>query len=269
MRFLQPRRRRIVRPSSLAVGAAIVVALLIAVVQPRWLDVVFLEASGGMFPANAALTESADDLRTRFLSKHELEAENRALREENARLAIRAALYNELAAERDRLFERFGREPSASGVLARVIAAPSRSPYDVFLVDAGSADGVAEGDEAWFDTTLMLGTVESMSPHAARVRLFSSPGVESAVSVGTSTALFVATGLGGGVFELRIPKDISIEVGDALLLPGEGHGALGFVREVVAHDADSFQTVRAALSVNLFETREVVIRKSGDQDVRM
>lgn len=264
MRFLQPRRHRTFRPSYLATAGAIFLALLIVVVQPHWLDVLFLEASGGMFAANAAITEGAHGVRTRLLSKQELEAENEALREENTRLTIRAALYDEVAAERDRLFERFGRESSVPGVLARVIAAPSRSPYDVFLIDAGSADGITAGDEAWFDTTIMLGVVESVSPHAARVRLFSSPGIENSVSVGaTSTALFTATGFGGGAFELSVPKDIVIEKDDALLLPGEGHGVLGFVHEVVAHDTDSFQTVRAALPINLFETREVIIRPIG------
>ncbi len=270
MRFLQPRRHRTFRPSYLATALAVFAALLIAIIQPHWLDVLFLEASGGMFSASAAITDSADGVRTRLTSKRELEAENDALREENIRLTLRAALYEELKAERDRLYDRFGRSTSTAGVLARIIAAPSRSPYDVVLIDAGSSDGIAVGDEAWFDITLMLGTVESVSPHAARIRLFSSPGVETHVSVsGTSTALFTATGVGGGAFELSIPKDIVVEKESALLLPGEGHGALGFIKEITVHDTDSFQTVRAILPINLFEAREVVIRKQGYEDTRI
>jgi cell shape-determining protein MreC len=198
------------------------------------------------------------------MSKQDLATENQVLREENTRLAVRAALYDEVIAERDRIFERFGRDPMMTGVLTRVVAAPSRSPYDVILIDAGTDDGISEGDEAWFDTTLMLGTVESVSSNAARVRLFSSPGVETPVIVGTSTeALFTAIGSGGGAFEVSIPKDIPVTVGDALMLPTEGHGTLGFVREVTSHDTDSFQTVRVILPINLFETREVLIRPVG------
>lgn len=261
MRFLQPRRHRTFRPSYLATALAVVGALLIAVVQPHWLDVLFLEASGGMFSASAAITDGADGVRTRLTSKRELEAENDTLREENIRLTLRAALFDEVIVERDRLYARFGQEPSVPGVLARIIAAPSRSPYDVLLIDAGSSDGIAVGDEAWFDITLMLGTVESVSPHAARVRLFSSPGMETHVSVsGTSTGLFTAMGVGGGAFELSIPKDIAVEKEGALILPSEGHGALGFIKEITTHDTDSFQTVRAILPINLFETRELVIR---------
>ena len=264
MHFLLPRRHRTFRPSYLATAAAIVAAVLIAIVQPHWLDVLFLQASGGMFAVRAELVQGADGVQARLMSKQDLAEENQMLHDENARLAVRAALYDEVIAERDRIFQRFGRDPMMTGVLARIIAAPSRSPYDVILIDAGADDGIAEGDEAWFDTTLMLGTVESVSSHAARVRLFSSPSIETPVIVGTSTeALFTAVGFGGGAFEVSIPKDIPVMVGDALMLPSEGHGTLGFVREVVAHDADSFQTVRAILPINLFETREVLIRSTG------
>ncbi len=264
MRFLQPRRHRTFRPSYLATAVAIIAAVLIAIVQPHWLDVLFLEASGGMFAVHATLVEGAEGVQARLMSKQDLAAENQALHDENTRLAVRAALYDEVIDERNRIYERFGRDTATTGILARIVAAPSRSPYDVVLIDAGANDEIEVGDEVWFDTTLMLGTVEGVSSHTARARLFSSPGTETQVTVGTTTeALFTALGSGGGAFEVSVPKDISVAVGDALMLPSEGHGALGFVREVVAHDADSFQTVRATLPVNLFETREVLIRPTG------
>lgn len=263
MRSLQPRRHRTFRPSYLATAAAIVVAFLIAVIQPHWLDAFFLEASDGMFAVRAALVESTDGVHARLMSKQDLAAENQALRDQNARLTVRAALYDEAVAERDRIYERFGRDVATSGTLARIIAAPSRSPYDVIIIDAGSSEGIKTGDEAWFDATLMLGTVESASEHAARVRLFSSPGIETGVQIGTTTtAIFAAVGSGGGSFEVSVPKDIPVDIGDALMMPNEGHGALGFVRETLAHDADSFQTVRAVLPINLFEAREVLIRST-------
>jgi|GEM_PF-3453982 len=264
MHFLLPRRHRTFRPSYLATTVAIIAAVLIAIVQPHWLDALFLQASGGMFAVHAELVQGSDGVQARLMSKQDFATENQMLREENTRLAVRATLYDEVIAERDRIFQRFGRDPLMTGVLARVVAAPSRSPYDVILIDVGTDDGISEGDEAWFDTTLMLGTVESVSSDAARVRLFSSPGVETPVMAGTSTeALFTAIGSGGGAFEVSIPKDIPVTVGDALMLPTEGHGTLGFVREVTSHDTDSFQTVRAILPINLFETREVLIRSVG------
>lgn len=270
MHFLQQRRQRTVRPSFLATVVAIVIALVVAVIQPHWLDVLFLEASGGLFSVRAALLEETEGMEARLMSKQELLAKNQSLSDENARLRVRAALYDEVVNERDRLYERFAVESTTPGKLAHVIAAPSRSPYDVILVDVGSDDGIGVGDEAWFDTTLMLGTVESTSASVSRVRLFSSPGVETAVTVGTTTeALLSAVGAGGGAFEMDIPKDIVVAPNDALMLPYAGHGTVGFVREVTANDADSFQTVRAILPINLFESREVMIKKQGDNDTRV
>lgn len=246
-------------------GGGIVCCVALALWSPQWLDRMSIRVAVSSGFIRTAIADSADTVRTGMMTVSDVVDELRRVREENAALRIRAALYDEMRAERDRLYQRFGRTSETQGVIAHVLVSPARSPYDTFIIDAGSAHGIAVGNEVMFDTTLSIGVVEEVGAQGARVRLFSSPGVENQVSIGTSTAHMTAVGRGGGSFELEVPKDITVNVDDALMLAGAQRGALGFVRSVESRDADAFQTVYAASPINLFETREVLIITSTQQ----
>lgn len=259
MRSLQQRRRSSFGLGRIAAIIGVCCILGLVVVRPVWLERLFIETAVSSSFIREALADTADGVRTGMMSVQEVVDEIVRVREENTQLRLRAALYDEMRAERDRLYSRFGRDVELRGVLGHVLASPARSPYDTFILDIGSADGVSTGDAVLFDSTLSVGVIESTSQHGARVRLFSSPAYESQVSIGTSTALVTAVGRGGGSFELRVPKDLPVAVDDALMLVGAQRGALGFVQSVEARDADSFQTVYATSPINLFETREVLV----------
>lgn len=258
MRSLQPRRRGI-RPQWIATLAGVCCLVALIAVRPAWLERLFIDTTISSSFVRRALADTADSVRVGMMTVQDVVDEIARVREENAELRLRAALYNEMRAERDRLYARFGRDETPLGVLAHVVASPARSPYDTLILDAGAAHGVSTGDEVLFDTTLSVGVIESVSERGSRVRLFSSPGYESQVSIGTSTALVTAVGRGGGSFELQIPKDMPVHLDDALMLVGAHRGALGFVRNIEARDADAFQTVLATSPINLFETREVLV----------
>lgn len=262
MHSLQQHRRRPRGTYRIGIGLLIGCALLVAFTRPAWLERFFLDTLVSTSFVREVVADTADDVRVGMMSMRDVVDEIRALRGENAALRVRAALYDDVVADRNRLYQRFGWDMAVVGTIAHVVAAPTRSPYDTFVLDRGSTAGVREGDIVWFDHTIALGKVEQVSDAASRVRLFSSPGYEQYVSVGTSSAMVSAVGRGGGSFELTVPKDIPVALDEPLYSIDVTLGVLGFVRDIKARDADSFQTVYAASPINLFETREVFIRRS-------
>jgi rod shape-determining protein MreC len=236
-------------------------AIIISAASPLWLQTGLLSVSVPLWKIRTALAQGVVAARERLLTRDELETENARLREENARLTIRGALHDELTAEVLRLESLLRRRPSENAyVLARVLASPNASPYDSFLVDAGAVDGITVGDYVVFDGTVAVGTIDAVTTDAARATLFSSPGLAHEVYIGTSSARVQAIGQGGGIFVIKTPKDLTIGPSDAVVLAG-GIQAIAFVRSIEANESDAFQTVRAVMPVNLFEAREVFIRR--------
>jgi cell shape-determining protein MreC len=261
-RFLQPHRSSRRFPVSPAQVLCVVAALVIAGASPLWLQRGLLAATTPLWMMRTALAQGVNEVAGRLMSRDELEAENERLQKENAELRIKGALYDELIGNVEHLEALLGRNAQGAGnILAHVLASPSASPHDSFIIDVGTADGVAIGDRVLFGDTVAVGRVDLVTARTSRVLLFSAPDMTHEVSIGTTSARFQATGQGGGMFIVRIPKEYEVSPNDALIETG-ARETLGFVREVEADDTDAFQTVYAVMPVNLFETREVIVVRS-------
>jgi cell shape-determining protein MreC len=260
MPFLQQRKRSFATPSVIGILVLMLVVLILVVVRPTWLEKLALNGATVTAGIRLAITDSAQSTEIGFTSKKHLAEKVQLLEEENTALRIRAALYDEVAAERDRLHDRFGRGTTTVGVIAHVIASPTRSPYDTLVLDVGSDKGIEIGDSVWFDATTLVAVVDQVSARGSRARLFSSSGQETNVFVGTSSPMLTAVGRGGGAFELQTPKDVIIAENDALMFSSGQFGVLGFVQKIVTRDGDPFQTVYAVAPINLFEMREVLVQ---------
>ncbi len=256
MPFLPQHRKsriKVFAPLLMIVGAA----LFLVALAPASLTSAFLTFSTPLLRARAQVSEVQENITLRLKSDETLEEENKRLRDEVARLRVRAALY-EAATERAlRLEELFGRTRT-QGLLAHVLASPAASPYDTLILDVGSADGVEIGYAVLFDGTMAAGVIEAAGEHASRARLFSSPDLTHNVTVGTSTTPLVAVGKGGGMFTIEAPRDVVATPGMAVFKNGDTN-ALAFVVESRAESSDSFQTIYAIFPINLFETREVIV----------
>lgn len=262
MRSLQPHRPPRRFPVGPIPAICIVVALVVAGASPMWLQRGVLSVTSPLWRARSVLAETVNKAAGRFMSRDELEAENDRLREENALLSIKGALYDERTSEVARLESLLGRgSDNERSILARVLASPDASPHDSFIIDRGASEGIASGDRVVFGHMVALGTIDVASAHTSRVSLFSTPDMTHEVSIGTTSARFEAVGQGGGMFLVRIPKEYSVAPNDALMEVGT-NAALGFVRSIESNDADAFQTVYAVMPVNLFETREVIVVRS-------
>lgn len=98
---------------------------------------------------------------------------------------------------------------------------------------------------------MALGVIDTVSKNASRVRLFSSPGYEQEVRVGTSSFIVVAHGKGGGVFEVNVPKEVAIARNDNVFLAtGE---LVGTVKKILESDAEAFTVAQVVMPQNIFE----------------
>lgn len=156
---------------------------------------------------------------------------------------------------------------SSPRILAGVIARPPYTPYDTFILDKGSADGIVEHAPVFYGTGVALGYVHSVFPHMAFVTLFSSPGVESTVYLFGSRLFTTAYGEGGGVVHLSVPQGIPLTKGSAVVLPSLDTGVLGVVDDIQSIATEPEQHAYVTLSVPLQSIRLVSVGTTAIEPV--
>ena len=176
------------------------------------------------------------------LSKDALIARVTADETELSHIKYQTVLYGLLSDENTKLLEMLHATPPVSGVTARVLSRPPQTLYDTILIDQGTGAGVAGGDTVEYQG-IALGKIVSAGKTSALAQLFSSPGSEEDVLVGTPGAIAIAEGLGGGAFQLSVPQDVSASQGDLVRLEGGEPLLLGTVVSVSSDPSDSSQTV--------------------------
>ncbi len=239
-----------------SVAVCAVIIILVAV-QPAFITHILLVISSPFHSARQTVSANSESFFAAFVSRKALVEENTSLREDLFRAQVKSDLYDSLRREYARVS--VDTSSTTSSVLtARVLETPPFSPYDTLLIDAGTAQGVSSGDVVFFDATVALGVVDSVSKNTSRIRLFSSPGFEQEVRIGENDFLVLARGLGGGAFEVSVPKEADVSRNDnVFLVSGE---ILGSVKQITESDAEAFSVVRAVMPQNIFEIRTVVIR---------
>ncbi|HEY4496427.1 MAG TPA: rod shape-determining protein MreC [Candidatus Paceibacterota bacterium] len=196
-----------------------------------------------------------------FVDKNKLLKENSILKTELERKNLALATLKDLAVENQEFKELGGRNVNESFVLAAILNRPPISPYDTFIIDIGSDKGIAIGDIAAVDKNSIIGEISSIAKNSAVVSLYSTPDQETQVAVGVERAEAPARGRGGGNFEIRLPKNIVVEIADAITLPSINHRLLGFVSKIYTGTNDPFQTILFGLPINLNTLRFVMILK--------
>lgn len=185
-----------------------------------------------------------------FLSdKEELIAKNAKLQQEMDTLAVQIGIQDILQERNEDLLEQLGREEDGPRIVAGVTKRPPVTPYDVYQVDAGEAQGVVVGDVALYADYIVLGQVESVSQESAKVDLFSAPHIETNVIL--NNALLTARGQGNGILRIDTPRDFEVVVGDEVLLPGYNLYIIGRVVDVVGDAQDSFKHVVVQSPINI------------------
>jgi cell shape-determining protein MreC len=236
----------------MGVVALFVVAL--AFIRPPFLTSIFLTIARPLHLVRQDATGSAATVFDGFRSNTKLAEENARLVDELQKAQIKAQLFDEM---RKGIQENGIIATSSRGLTARVLASPPFSPYDTLVLDAGRDAGVSLSDAVSYDETVALGVIDTVVETTSRVKLFSSPGSEQSVRIGTHDFLVVAHGIGGGAFQMLVLKDEAVARGDGVYLP-DGR-LLARVETVTPKESDAFSLVRAVVPFNLFELSEVFI----------
>ncbi|GMU74117.1 MAG: hypothetical protein AMXMBFR44_3160 [Candidatus Campbellbacteria bacterium] len=245
------RRRRFNTAGLLGIGASLFLVVL-AALTPDVLTKTFLAIGRPLHLVRQNTTAAAEGAFGGFASKEELVEDNRRLTEELRKAEIKAELFDEL---RGNMYA--GQSGTTTLRAARVLSTPPFSPYDTLVLDRGSRDGVAVGDVVSFDDTVALGTIDTVTNTTSRVQLYSSPGTEQSVRIGSHDFLVVARGEGGGAFRMLVLKEEDVGRGDSVFL-SDGR-LMARVEKVIPNESDAFALVYAAVPFNLFEIREVMI----------
>lgn len=240
------------------VAVLFAVALVVcAVVQPVFLTKVFLSIARPLHLVRQDTVGAAAATVGEFSSRADLIGENKRLADELQKAMIKADLFDELRGSMQR------KDSSATGtrtISARVLSSPPFSPYDTLIIDAGTYNGVSVNDTVVYDSTVVLGRVDTVTSTTARVELFSSPGIEQSVRIGTHNFLVSARGSGGGAFQMLVLKEEPVSRGDGVFLP-DGR-LLARVDAVIQDETDAFALVSAVVPFNIFEIRDVTVERN-------
>jgi cell shape-determining protein MreC len=156
-------------------------------------------------------------------ARDQLSTENDQLTAENRTLTTRVQDLQNLLGTRT---------TAAPGILAAVVARPPVAPYDVLIVDQGTASHVSLGATAYGPGGTPIGTVGSVANTSARITLYSNPGLQTAAWAGDTHIPITLVGAGSGSFTVTLPKTAGVTAGQGVYIAGIGAIPVGVVAQV-------------------------------------
>ena len=186
-------------------------------------------------------------------TRRALERENQALRNELARLQMRAADYEIMKEENESLRAFVHLAENANGLTAPVVSSFRASPYGTFLIGAGTEDGVQEGNLVLVgDPQLggfVVGRVEDADGGQSLVKGIFAPGERTEATIqGIGVTV---EGRGGGQARADAPRDAEIQPGDPVISANFGVRAIGIVGRVEEGTGNASQRIYIHLPIPL------------------
>lgn len=195
-----------------------------------------------------------------------IQKENEALRDQLYTLKLRESEFNQIKLEYEDLKSLMNVSSTSvstkrggSSITARVLSKPPFTPYDTFIVDAGSDDGVFMGDLVYANDALVIGRITKVTSNTSYATLFSSGNQSQEFLVSRTGVSVAVAGMGGGNFALYIPKDFDIVVGDTLSEPSYDLGVVATVYAIDETSQNSFKRVYARVPKAIFRSKFVLI----------
>lgn len=232
-------------------------SLLYAPLRTRLSQVVYSAAAPALHAGNS-VGSTADSFLTNFRNKQALVYENAMLRAENNRMATQVLDRNLLEERVSKLEELLGRVHSDNRVVADVMSGLGQALYDTLIIDVGSEHGIQNGDFVVYAGAGVIGEISETTAVSSKVKLFSSPGEEYPVLIGSHFIPASAKGKGDGNFEAKVPQGSVVSVGDRVVV-SKGDLVLGTVQAVEQKDSAPFATVFFRSSFNPTEVRTVEV----------
>ena len=145
-------------------------------------------------------------------------------------------------------------------LLSAILSKPNISPYDTLIIDVGSSSGVKEGDTVFALGNIPIGVVSGVEINSSKVVLFSNSGEKTEVVLSKDVFMQII-GRGGGNFEMILPRDLVLEKGSTVSLPGIFPYVVAKVETIISDPRDSFAKALLTSPVNIQELKFVQIKK--------
>jgi len=140
-----------------------------------------------------------------------------------------------------------------------VLLKPTLSPYDTLVLDRGTQDGVAVNDVVFAASSTPIGFISSVTPGTSLATLYSAPGQKTSVLVGVKALAKQAVGLGGGNFQVTLPANAPVAVGDPVSLPFSSTNIFALITAIDAKATDATEAVRFVSPVSIADIRYVLV----------
>jgi len=223
--------------------------------------------SDPLWKAGNRVTNTASSYGVFFHSKGTLEEKNDELEREIQELRLKLLSKDLLLQENKELKATLGRVSGREVTLAAVLAKPNNSPYDTLIIDAGKDKGIEEGDKVLVAGEIVIGTIQEVYAHSSKAELYSSPGLIHNVTVREGTIPAKAYGKGAGNFEITLPRDVEVTLGDVVTIPDTDIIILGNVLHIEKDPNSPFQTILVKSPVNFSELKWVEVVTSSPENI--
>lgn len=250
----------------------------------------FSYVTGGLFRPVFILGnnvgEKFTNLGSYFASKKSLSLENENLKTQIKESEADRANYASVVAENVSLKETLGRKnEKVNMILVAILAKPNQSLYDTLVIDAGTKQGIKTDSTVFALGNVPIGRVADIYPNSSKVILFSSPGEKTQAIISTPSfsppkgetsmpsplgrvregsggdIFMELVGRGGGNFEMILPRDLTMQKGDQVVLPGISPYVLAIAETIISDPRDPFTKALLRSPVNIQELKFVEVEE--------
>lgn len=146
---------------------------------------------------------------------------------------------------------------------ARVLLYTKDAGREALIVDQGSTQGVAVGDEVIDEYHIFLGTISEAGNGFAKVEIASNPGTTFEARIAPFDLPILAQGIGARAFLLKlIPRDVPVRAGDPIALSSDTRFRaflLGSLADTQSNNAQAFQEAYAVSLAHPENARNIFI----------
>lgn len=207
---------------------------------------------------NIAVSKTLD-LGNFFKTKNSLIEENKNLKNQILLDQSLALSFRSLEQTNEELLKEIGGFSKETKLSAGVLVRPPQTPYDLLVIDSGANAGINKGSVVALPYGAYIGVVSEVKNKTSEVTLYTSYGIKTEAILERDQLPVTLIGQGGGNFEIKLPRSITIEIGDRVLSAGINPHLLGVVKDINVESTDAFKSVLVSSPQNIFNIRSVNI----------
>jgi cell shape-determining protein MreC len=146
----------------------------------------------------------------------------------------------------------------SSSIVVPIIKRSPSGLYDQLIIDAGKDKGVSTTSLVYASGNIPVGRVTDVFSQTSKVILFYSPDQRHDVLLADKIPA-TAIGLGGGQYEVSIPRGLNVAVGDFVYSANIDGKPMGKIVYINADSSLAFEKVLFSVPINIYELRWVTV----------